>query len=93
MRLTGEILENKGRIEICSNRAWGSVCYGTGFTSTDGHVLCRQIGFSNLKGWQCLSDCLDSYHCIYKAYIMRIMNILIMYHTTYNYINIDGSQC
>ena len=32
-----------GRLEVCSNNIWGSVC-GDGFSATDAYVICRQIG-------------------------------------------------
>ena len=36
----------KGRLEVCINNAWGTVC-GNNFGDTDATVVCRQLaGFS-----------------------------------------------
>ena len=33
----------EGRVEICHNRAWGTVC-DNGFSSEDATVVCNQLG-------------------------------------------------
>ena len=33
----------EGRLEICINRAWGTVC-SDGFSEDDAHVVCKGIG-------------------------------------------------
>ena len=35
----------EGRVEICKNNVWNTVCHG-GWTVTDARVVCRQLGFS-----------------------------------------------
>ena len=35
----------EGRVEICKNNIWGTVC-NTSWTSTDARIVCRQLGFS-----------------------------------------------
>ena len=32
-----------GRVEICYNNQWGTVC-NNGFTNIDARVVCRQLG-------------------------------------------------
>ena len=47
MRLVGGDNERQGRIEICFNETWGTVC--DNFWSTnDAIVACRQLGFSKI---------------------------------------------
>jgi hypothetical protein len=35
----------EGRVEICKNSVWSTVCH-VGWTSTDARVVCRQLGYS-----------------------------------------------
>ena len=34
----------EGRVEICMNRAWGTVCNNS-FSSSDAEVVCTQLGY------------------------------------------------
>ena len=40
-------IEQGGRVEVCVNGVWGSVC-GEGWDKTDAHVVCKQMGFPDL---------------------------------------------
>ena len=39
--------ESEGRIELCINHAWGTIC-GSYWASIDSNVVCRQLGHMEL---------------------------------------------
>ena len=45
LRLVGGNIPNEGRVEICMNNVWGTVC-DDGWSTTDATVVCRQLGYS-----------------------------------------------
>ena len=45
IRLARGGVPNEGRVEICMNNVWGTVC-DDGWGSTDATVVCRQLGYS-----------------------------------------------
>ena len=49
LRLAGGNIANEGRVEICGNNVWGTVC-GNSWGSADATVVCRQLGYS-AQGW------------------------------------------
>ena len=46
VRLAGSSYANRGRVEICVNNAWGTVC-DYNFGSSDAKVVCHQLGYSS----------------------------------------------
>ena len=51
LRLSGAALTNQGRLEVCVNGAWGSVCDSQGvFTIDEAKVACRQLGILQVEG-------------------------------------------
>ena len=45
LRLAGGNIANEGRVEICIDNLWGTVCDNS-WGSTDASVVCRQLGYS-----------------------------------------------
>ena len=49
MRLVGGETEAEGRLELCNNNRWGTVC-GNEWTDNHTAVVCRHLGFSDITG-------------------------------------------
>ena len=45
LRLVGGNNDRQGRVEICYNEAWGTIC-DSQYDNVDASVICRQLGFS-----------------------------------------------
>ena len=43
VRLVGGINELEGRVEICYNKIWGSVCHNS-WSTYDANIVCKQLG-------------------------------------------------
>ena len=48
IRLAGGNQPNEGRVEVCLNSRWGTVCDDS-WGTVDASVACRQLGFSGLS--------------------------------------------
>ena len=45
LRLVGGANSSLGRVEVCVNNAWGTVC-NSKFGTNEARVICRQLGYS-----------------------------------------------
>ena len=46
IRLMNGLSNQEGRLELCINNAWGTVCQ-EGFSSDEANVVCRHLGLFN----------------------------------------------
>ena len=44
LRLAGSSIVTKGRVEICFNGVWGTVC-DNGWSTVDANIVCNQLGY------------------------------------------------
>ena len=48
VRLSGAGDASLGRVEICVNNQWGTIC-DSGWDNSEARVVCRQLGFNNSR--------------------------------------------
>ena len=46
LRLAGGNVANEGRVEVCMDNEWGTIC-DDGWGTSDANVACKQLGFSD----------------------------------------------
>jgi deleted-in-malignant-brain-tumors protein 1 len=48
IRLVNGTVPNEGRVEICVNRVWGTICEPLPYYKENARVICKQLGFSSI---------------------------------------------
>lgn len=66
IRLVAGSAANEGRVEICNNNMWGSVC-DQGWDINDARVACRHAGYSGGATSEYSNRALPIYIIIYAA--------------------------
>ncbi len=46
IKLVGGVVHNEGRVEVCSDSRWGTVC-STGLTERDAGHMCSRLGYTS----------------------------------------------
>ena len=68
IRLVGGDTEYEGRVEVCINRVWGTICsrsshyywwWSYGWGAPDSNVVCRQLGHMGLGIKVMFSKCIQ----------------------------------
>ena len=80
IRLVNGTNELEGRLEICVNNVWGTVC-SQGFTADDAEVVCDQLGFRS-NGKSLYTSLLKyryttTYQCIFCYASHKVMDLFI----------------
>ena len=52
VRLVGGASRYEGRVEVCLNRAWGTVCASDNWGSQEIKIVCNQIGTFTIGNFQ-----------------------------------------
>ena len=62
LRLAEGTVESEGRVEVCYDNQWGTVC-NIGWDNTDATVVCRQMGFISSGRFICILALIFQHVC------------------------------
>ena len=66
VRLVGGSNQYEGRVEVCINDQWGTVCSDL-WTGPDTSVVCKQLGYS-FTGSECCNVCVIE--CVCESHVL-----------------------
>ena len=74
VRLVDGLTPFEGRVEICINHAWGTVCDHS-WSTADANVVCKQLGYQ-ARSESCLNNATAS-HCMVRSGCCVCMSVCI----------------
>ena len=74
-------LFSEGRLEVCVNHAWGTIC-DTSYGTRDAHVACSQLGYDveGKFGMSIMVTCYNALTCAILRGTVNIVNAPYMRH-------------
>ena len=73
MKLVEGEAETEGRVEVCINKRWGTICRDTRWSDEDATTVCRQLGY-----WEGISNSDSIFdECLITAVIMILLKYRI----------------
>ena len=69
VRLLGGVSSEQGRVEVCYNGVWGTMCGEDRWTHTEAAVICHQLGYNLTETSMYIFTCTYIHVYIYMYYI------------------------